>query len=183
MHVQTRWKYALVAVSALSLGWLSGSFFQRRPIHTYEDCILTRLSAVNNSTVASAIVSSCRAKFPGRSAGDQFPSNLHTTQLAKLTGRAGLQLGNSYGGNIYNGNNDVLVTDVDIAVTAVHNRDTTTRIYRTTLNIPPFSAADFSIDIVAGDAGSTYSWSIAAARGTVSYRLSDLLADSLPPRP
>jgi len=156
-----------------------GAFIMSRTEHTYDECILERLPSTNNTTAAAAIVSACRSKFPDPGPHNGFPSSLHTAQLAKITGRAGVLSGTSYGGNLYNGNNDIVVTDLDVAVSAIHNRDTTTHLYRIELHLPPLAVRDFRFDIVRGEPGANYHWAIVAARGFHSFRLSDLLGDTL----
>ena len=79
-----------------------------------------------------------------------------------LTGRAGLSYGNTFSGSIYNGNRDVTITEVEIAVTASKGDS---KVYITKVLVLPLSTSNFSFDIVVGDKGSEYSWNIVSAKG------------------
>lgn len=90
---------------------------------------------------------------------------LTSAQLYKLDGRAGVQVGHTYAGTIYNGNENLTVNSVDILLTSTQSGGTTSHLYRVELKIPPMSAAEFSFPIIVGDFGATYTWRIQTARG------------------
>jgi hypothetical protein len=132
----------------------------------YDDCVLAELRGNQASNdAATVIVGACRRKFPKKAQQESADSDLTASLLGLLTGRAGLQYGNRYVGDLYNGLRYFTITEVEIQVTAIAHRDTTSRQYRTSVLIPPLGTGHFSFPIILGEPGSTYSWSISAARG------------------
>src|SRR3990172_5958110 len=131
------WRIAIPFALGLVFG-VGGAqlLFHQYSLRTYEDCVLNGLRGVTVSNVGAVITSACRSKFPESGSAASARRTLDWAHLAKLTGRAGLQY-DRYQGNIYNGNDDVTVTDVDISVVVSRGRDTTSRVYRSTLDIPP----------------------------------------------
>jgi len=57
------------------------------------------------------------------------------------------------------------VTEVTILVTTTVNRRPDSRYYCVKTSIPPESAGTFGMDIIVGDAGAAYDWSVAGAKG------------------
>lgn len=166
MTVAARFRTGITIALSLGSGVLATLLFTLwRSVGSYDECVLQGLRGVNNEAVAGAITSACRRKFSQTRSPTRQPRDLTPSQIANLTGRAAPEYGTQYKGSIYNGNEGITVTDVDIALATIVGRDTTTRVYRTALNIPPLSVGDFAFAIVVGEARSTYEWSIAAARG------------------
>jgi uncharacterized RDD family membrane protein YckC len=91
--------------------------------------------------------------------------NLSQDEIAQISGRAGLQYGNRYSGNLYNGNSHVTLEQVTIDISTSFNGIKQTRTYSVDVNIPPRTTKDFGIDIVTGDYGAEYQWSINSAKG------------------
>lgn len=91
--------------------------------------------------------------------------NLSQDEIGQISGRAGLQYGNRYSGNLYNGNSNVTLEQVTIDISTSFNGIKQTRTYSVDVNIPPRTTKDFGIDIVVGDYGAEYQWSINSARG------------------
>jgi len=116
-----------------------------------------------------AVMRSCREKFPegtGTTASSQSEARrLSPDELARLDGRAGLSYGTHYSGTLHNGNVDITVSKVQIAVTTKVGGTSTSKLYTTVVHIPPQSAGTFAFEIVVGDQGASYSWSIASAEG------------------
>lgn len=125
----------------------------------FDDCILESMKGATSDRAAALIARSCRKKFPS--------AELSYTQLQNLTGRAGKSsYDNTFSGSLYNGNTDIVVTEVTIGVTTTISGKEVTRDYTTTfLTIQPQSTGQFFIKIIAGDEGADYSWSIRGARG------------------
>ena len=90
--------------------------------------------------------------------------NLSQDEIAQINGRAGLNYGNRYSGNLYNGNSNVTLEQVTIDISTSFNGIKQTRTYSIDVNIPPLTTNEFGIDIVVGDAGAEYQWSIISAR-------------------
>jgi hypothetical protein len=82
-----------------------------------------------------------------------------------LTGRAGLSFGNYYSCSIYNGNDHLTVTEVEITIkTTIGGKEVSTP-YRQKVKIAPKTTADFGFNIVVGDPGATYEWTVTGGKG------------------
>ena len=135
--------------------------------NNYDDCILKNMRGVNNDIAAAQIRRSCRARFPEKLERKKYGKKLSLAQIGNLTGRAGLSFGNYYSGNIYNGNDDITVTEIAILIKTTINGEEVGRIYKDEVGIPPRTTANFSFDIIVGDKDAVYSWSIVGAKGIV----------------
>ena len=136
-------------------------------VDTFDDCVLKHMEGVTSDDAAQMIYESCREKFPEEKkviGGERY---LTPQELGKLTGRAGLSFGNRYSGSIYNGNESIVLSSVTIGVTGKLDEAKTAREYTAKIKVPPLTTRDFSVDIVVGDQGTEYSWSITRARGYV----------------
>jgi hypothetical protein len=95
--------------------------------------------------------------------------SLTDQELSKLTGRAGLDFGNSYKGNIYNGNRNVTISELTISITTTTNGKEVTRQYVADIEygrtIPPLKTGDIRVYIIVGDKDAHYSWGIVGAKG------------------
>lgn len=135
-----------------------------REPENYNDCILKYVKADMDNGAVSAIMDSCRAKFPATSTAPRTMAiPLSRQQLRTLTGRAGLS-GNYYSGSIYNGN-IFTVTEIEITLTTTIGGEAVSRVYRHQATISPQSIADFAFPIIVGDKDASYSWSISGATG------------------
>ena len=96
---------------------------------------------------------------------------------------------NIYAGTIYNGNNDITITEVDITVTAKHGENEITRTYRDKVQIRPLSTASFSVELYRSPKefgissldsalnkefgvkqdGISYEWCFSGAKGYLEY--------------
>jgi len=138
---------------------------------SYNDCILKYLKKGMNKTATAAVINACREKFPKKnssSSNNEYKSslvNLTQQQLSKLDGRAGLSYGNTYGGKIYNGNDNITITKLEIQVTTTIGGKKSSKLYTTDTFIEPKKTESFYVDIITGDKGSDYSWNIAGAKG------------------
>jgi len=150
----------------------------------YDDCVLKELKGTQPiSDAAAVIVGACRRKFPDKEHREEERSlggdlqEMNPFLLGSLTGRAGLEYGSIYAGDLYNGTKDFTITEVEIEVSAITRRDTASRTYRTKVLAPPLGTGHFSFTIILGDPGSTYAWSITGARG-YSERITRTQADT-----
>ena len=102
---------------------------------------------------------------------------LTSGQIMRITGEAALNVGSDlYGGDLYNGNRDVFITELSIYVKTVKNGQVFPQIYLCKLDIAPLSKVPFGINIVAGDENADYSWGIIKA---VGYNVDPRLITSL----
>lgn len=94
------------------------------------------------------------------------PQPLNYTQISQLTGKAGLSfMPDYYTGDLYNGNNDITVTELTIKLTTTVAGSKKSRTYVTEVNIPPMTTRSFGFTILTGDKNADYSWSIIEAKG------------------
>ena len=132
---------------------------------SYDDCILKHMEGVKSDRGAFLIESSCGEKYPDIPIQLQKSRNLIRDEFTKVTGRAGLNYGNRYSGNLYNGNQEITVTQVRVRVTTNKDEVTAFKDYLVEVNIPPMTAVDFGFDIVLGDKGTNYSWGLFGGDG------------------
>lgn len=134
----------------------------------YDECITESMKGVTSDLAAKAIISSCRERFPGR--GKKPASRLlKHEELSKLDGRAGLAYSNVYEGEIYNGNSNLTISEVTLAIISTENGKEVSRNYVVDLKdgsrIPPLKTGSFFIFIILGDEKADYSWSLVEAMG------------------
>ena len=131
----------------------------------YDECILDSMKGTTGDLAAQLIAKSCRKKFPVKPEPVIPSRDLSSDKISQITGRAGISYGNSYSGNLYNGNSGVTVTQVTLSISCSIAKKNVTRNYYVDVNIPPLTTKDFTISIVAGDAGAEYTWSVISAKG------------------
>jgi hypothetical protein len=90
---------------------------------------------------------------------------LSSSQIMRISGEAGLQDGSTYGGNFYNGNSDIFITEIAVYVKTTRGGEVFPRLYYCRVQIPPLSTTPFGFDIIVGDEGSDYTWGIFEAKG------------------
>jgi len=125
------------------------------------------------------VTRACREKFPEE---EDHPNKalarLPDEARNKLTGHFGPQIGSTWGGNIYNANEDWTVEEVTLLITPQNNMfDQTTDMgdmiaeqperYWVSIRVPPLSSSEFSIS-VNWNASQAFDWTIAAAKGIKS---------------
>jgi hypothetical protein len=137
----------------------------------YDECILKYVKEGMNERAVNTVTLSCMNKFEEVKTTKK-PLNkdgsLNSDQLSKLTGRAGLKYGDYYSGSIYNGNDNLIITEVEISITITLEDEKITRKYIDEVFIEPKTTGDFGFDIIVGDEGAEYSWFISAAKARKS---------------
>ena len=133
--------------------------------HDYDDCILKSMKGVNSNLAASAIIRSCRKKFPERKSADVA---LPSSALRQLTGHAGMGDFGYFSGNIYNGNRDWTVTQVTITLLPKgKEKDAAAFLdakeYNEDVTVAPLTSSSFSFAV--DGPKREYSWNIVGARG------------------
>jgi hypothetical protein len=131
----------------------------------FDDCILKHTSGTTNKEAAQLIYLSCRKKFPERPIVSRRSRDLNPSELSRVTGRAGLSFGNYYSGTLYNGNDKLTVTHVEVVVTTSIDKQPSSRSYIADVTIPPKTTTDFGFNIIVGDPRAEYNWQLASARG------------------
>ena len=131
----------------------------------YDDCILKNMRGTTNSSAAADIRDACQAKFPGIASNQIAPHELNLQETSAITGRGRPAYENTFKGNLYNGNKDIAVTEVQIQVTTTEAGNKVARAYAIKITIPPQTAKDITFEFIVGDKGSDTSWIITAAKG------------------
>lgn|SRR5574337_1024859 len=136
---------------------------------SYDDCILENMKGVTNEIAAKAIIQSCRKQFPSDKQYIKKSRQLSPYETIKLSGSAGPMASPLFGGNyeaiIYNGNDAITVTKIEVAIqTSIYGK---TSIYRYSANttINPLQTASVIFSILKGDMNAEYSWQILTAYG------------------
>jgi hypothetical protein len=156
--------YIYIATSFVLAALLSYFLFFKES--SFQECVLNHVKNSPEDS-ASLIYKMCEEKYD-RKSKKQATFDLNPFQLTQVTGRAGLlyQGSDRFRGNLYNGNEAITIAEIEIAVTAKTKKsEGVTREYKTFVNIPPKTANDFGFNIIVGDLGSEYSWSLVSARG------------------
>jgi len=132
----------------------------------FDECVLQSMKGVTSDAAARIIARACRNKFPENPKENKKTRELSEDELRNVHGRAGHDWGTHFGGNLYNGNSKVTITQVlVIVVTKLKGKETSRREYLTDVKIQPQTTASFGFEFVVGEAGSDYSWGIIGGRG------------------
>jgi hypothetical protein len=133
----------------------------------YDDCILKYLKEDMNETATRAIIYSCKEKFsqPTNESVVLQARELTEVELDNLEGRAKLSHSNTFGGEIYNGNEKIRVTELKVKIRTKLDGEIVTKVYSDNITISPQTTKNFYVDIITGDDGAEYIWGIASARG------------------
>lgn len=134
---------------------------------SYDDCILKYLKEDMNEMATRAIINSCSDKFSQqeKESFDLPTRELTEEEIDNLGGRAKLSHGNTFGGEIYNGNEKILVIGLKVKIRTELDGEEVTKVYNDNITIPPLSTKTFYVDIITGDDGADYRWGIAGATG------------------
>lgn len=139
----------------------------RRKPHPLKSAAPPRMSGTRLRLTVTAlillIVAACRSG--SREAETRAAELLLTERLAIKGNAAQGFLITKFSGQLYNGNSNVTVSEVQINVTTKKGSHESSREYRVPVIIPPLSAKSFSFDFIPGEYGSSYGWSITAAKG------------------
>ena len=151
----------------------------------YDDCILEHVTESMDGTAVAVVVNACRNKYPDQSnaepvEGEERPSydtsgvtRLGNKSVAELAGRSGplsgaTSLGSefTFGGTIYNGMADTIVTAIGLRIsTEIGGERTAKRYFVDDLSLLPYRVGKYRVEILPGDENATYSWDIEAAWG------------------
>lgn len=131
---------------------------------TFDDCILKSMRGVTSDVAARQIRESCREKFSEDNAAKAKSRELKPWEIGAFSGRAGIN-SDYFSGSLYNGNKDITVTELRIAVIQKAEGKDTSRTYTTNVTIPPLSTESFMVQIIVDNANADYSWAIEGARG------------------
>jgi hypothetical protein len=128
------------------------------------ECRIRAVQEARNDQVAAYSIMACNDKFI--SVSHDLPKKevqLNPVQLYLLSGRAGVDIGGSFGGTLYNGNRDVRVTSVEIKV-KTREPSSEWRTYRTVVSLDPLTAGRFDFT-VPEDPSVKLDWDIESAYG------------------
>ena len=128
----------------------------------FNDCLLRYIKIGMNDSAVSALVMSCRNKFPEKKIPER---ELSAMELLAITGRGAPTQENYFLANIYNGNSKVTLIRLTITLTTKVSGTFLDRDYDTQVSIPPKSASDVGFKMLGGDSGAETKWRISSARG------------------
>ena len=128
--------YTITIFSVLNASVVQAGIFGG---NNYDECIVESMKGVKSDVAARSIIRSCREKFPDRDELKRKSRNLSSSELKKLTGRAGLVLGNYYSGNLYNGLKNLTITELTVAVsTKMDGKEITKEYIGEVTSVPTF---------------------------------------------
>ena len=132
--------------------------------NNYDDCVLKNLKGINNTRVATAILITCREKFPLPPKEEKPSVEVPSEVLAKLDGRVEQEL--SWGklkGKIDNQNEEWTITSITIVVFP-YDTENKEKEYITELILKPFSVENIEIEIMEPK-DPKWGWNIVSAKG------------------
>lgn len=146
----------------------------------YDECILDAMKGVSSDVAAHAIIESCRNLFP-EAESEAMPQaapepaatapldtaserSLAADELARLSAKA-KAFGSSYRVTVANGNPDLTLTEVTIAVWDESDLGATRKEYSEAVRIAPQTSAmvKYTVHYRGDDTG--WRWAVVAARG------------------
>lgn len=135
----------------------------------YDECIIDAMRGVSSDVAARAIIESCRNLYP-ETTQEAVPldtaaaRSLTADELGRLKGRAKV-FGSTYRVTIENGNPDLTLTEVTIAVWDDSDLGATRAEYSEAAQIAPLASAmvKYTVHYRGDDTG--WNWDIVAARG------------------
>lgn len=125
---------------------------------SYNDCILKAVKAGMSDSAVRLVKVACRQKFPEEPTPRVPATPLPDEAKAKLKGRLGPSLGSLWRGNLYNGNTEWTVQEVELIVNdpideafslLKENRtdDIMSSRYRVSVEVPPLTNVDFTVSV------------------------------------
>ena len=131
---------------------------------SYDECILKHMEGVNSDQAAKLIHNSCRSKFKGTNLPDS--SILTNEQTSKISGKAGPGFqANYFTGDIYNGNQEVTITSIELAIYSKGGDFDEIKNYNATAYIPPLSTGTIGFSFI--PVSGKIKWHIIRAKGFV----------------
>ena len=130
----------------------SANFFGPKNVN---ECIIKSMKNISSDAAAKSIKQSCY---------DQFTKPLSESENRKLTGRSAFR-SFDFGGDIYNGNEHITVTELVVVVKSEKDGKAITRKYRTVVEIPPLTTRSYSVRITEPDRTELSSWWIDSSKG------------------
>ncbi len=138
---------------------------------TYQDCLLeaSRAGAVKSKRDIGLIRESCREQFP-ETATDILGEKLEQEEIDRLdmwTHRDGK---NNIKGSIYNGNPDLVITQLTLLITPKGGGDNIKNFFDSeefeiNVRVPPYKSEAFVIDVEKTDIKGEFGWTIISVRG------------------
>jgi hypothetical protein len=128
----------------------------------YNECVLRGIAVAESPAEAADIRRRCQEQFPGR-VSQQRARELPPVALKKLDLDADVEFDEYLNGTAYNGNADLLVTEITIAIEVGEPGQSDTQLYTEQVNMGPLSRSDIGILVEAKRR--ILNWQIASARG------------------
>lgn len=123
---------------------------------TYEECVLVNLKNTKDKMTASIIAGTCRSKFPVKYI------NLPPEAVDRLNGEANLTSGGYFSVEIYNGNPDWRIENIEFHIW--RDKESVAKLYSDDCSISPLTTATCSFDTMEIPGG-TWLWGFSNVRG------------------
>lgn len=149
-------------VAALLLAAIAGCGSSVQGAEDYNECVLRGIAVADNSAQAARVRQQCQTKYPG-SVSQQRSRELPPAAMQKLELDAEIEFGEYLNGTAYNGNADILVTELTVAIEVGKPGAANSQLYTTQVNMGPLSRAD--VGILLELESQAIDWKIVSARG------------------
>ena len=135
----------------------------------YDECIIDAMRGVSSDVAASAIIESCRNLFPqteqeAAPSGTAAARSLTADELGRLKARAKV-FGSTYRVTIENGNPNLTLTEVTIAVWDDSDLGATRQEYSEAVQIEPLASAMVKYTVHYRGDETGWNWKVVAASG------------------
>ena len=135
----------------------------------YDECIIDAMRGVSSDVAAGAIIESCRNLFPqteqeAAPSGTAAARNLTADELGRLKARAKV-FGSTYRVTIENGNPNLTLTEVTIAVWDDSDLGATRQEYSEAVQIEPLASAMVKYTVHYRGDETGWNWKVVAASG------------------
>lgn len=130
----------------------------------FEDCVLQNLKGINNEDVKTAVLMTCRKKFPSKFAACS-PSSLDPQEFSKISGKASvLETGKPYFSvDIYNGLPNQAIKEIVVLISGENIQPPQEYKLYLEYPIPPKSSGEAGAAIQAY-AGKNFQWSFTSVK-------------------
>lgn len=129
----------------------------------FGDCVLQNMKGVTSDTAAEIVRYECNEKFNKRNIPDKKIESHEV--IDKIEGFAVLKYGKNLSIDLYNGNSEITVTQITIAVNIKEKGGSVTRVYEHDVDLAPLQKGFAFIEIMNPKSSENFEWRIISLRG------------------
>lgn len=159
MNIKMLGLYAITISAFTTIGYL----LNYKP-NNYDDCVLHSLKEVENKLSVALVLQTCREKFPQVKKPEPASRILNEDEFSKLSIRTS-NMGNYLSGEIYNGNKNIVVTEITLLKQEFNESDYEEFQYSEKVHAEPLKVGDFQIRTLSKKNGYDSNWKRLSAKG------------------